>query len=73
MRWGSWKLVREYEKPWELYNLAEDRTELHDLSETDVAKRDEMIRQWEAWASQNQVAYPKRFNMYEFLRKKNKK
>lgn len=73
MRWGSWKLVREYEKPWELYNIAEDRTELHDLSETEVAKRDEMIRQWEAWASQNQVAYPKRFNMYEFLRKKNKK
>ena len=21
MRWGKWKLVREYKKPWELYNI----------------------------------------------------
>jgi len=25
---------------------------------------------WETWATENQVAFPERFNMYEFLRKK---
>jgi arylsulfatase A-like enzyme len=72
MRWGDWKLVREYEKPWELYNIATDRTELSDLSKTNATKRDEMIKKWEAWATKHQVAFPKRFNMYEFLRKQKK-
>jgi arylsulfatase len=25
---------------------------------------------WETWATATQVAFPERFNMYEFLRKK---
>ena len=72
MRWGDWKLVREYEKPWELYNLAADRTEMNDLASGQPARRDEMIAMWEAWATQHQVAFPKRFNMYEWLKAKQK-
>lgn len=73
VRWGDWKLVREYEKPWELYNLSVDRTELHDLAEKDATRRDKMIALWEDWATKNGVAFPERFNMYEFLqRKKNR-
>ena len=70
MRWGNWKLVREYMKPWELYDLETDRTELRDLSSVNGDKRNEMIKMWEAWAMATQVAFPERFNMYEFLRKK---
>ena len=32
IRRGRWKLVREHPKPWELYDMASDRCELHDLA-----------------------------------------
>lgn len=70
MRWGKWKLVREYKKPWELYDIETDRTELKDLSEVRQAQRGQMVEMWEKWATENQVAFPERFNMYEFLRRK---
>ena len=72
MRWGSWKLVREYKKPWELYDIANDRTEMNDLSEPQADKRKEMVGMWKKWATKNQVAFPERFNMYEFLNNKGK-
>jgi arylsulfatase len=67
MRSGKWKLVREYQKPWELYDLAADRTEMHDLATSNLARRDAMIAVWEAWAKSKHVAFPERFNMYEYL------
>ncbi|TWT75423.1 arylsulfatase [Allorhodopirellula solitaria] len=73
VRWQDWKLVREYKKPWELYNLANDRTELHDLSAEKPDLRSEMIGKWEGWATETGVAFPERFNMYEHLQNKNKK
>lgn len=70
VRWGDWKLVREYRKPWELYHIPSDRTEMNDLAETETKRAEEMISLWKAWADQNEVAYPDRFNMYEFLKAK---
>ncbi len=70
LRWGDWKLVKEYKKPWELYNLKKDRTELNNLSKSHPEKYAQLITLWEAWATEKRVAYPERFNMYEFLRKK---
>lgn len=67
MRTGAWKLVREYQQPWELYNLDVDRAEMHDLAEIDAPRAAEMIRDWETWARSREVAFPERFNMYEFL------
>ena len=67
MRWGKWKLVREYEKPWELYNIAKDRAEMKNLADKRTNKREEMVAKWEAWATENAVAFPGRFNMYEHL------
>ena len=32
VRIGKWKLVRNYPRPWELYDMDADRTELHDLA-----------------------------------------
>ncbi len=70
VRSGKWKLVREYEKPWELYDLQQDRTEMNNLAVRESDKRDALEKQWTDWAKKNQVAFPERFNMYEFLRKK---
>ncbi|WP_231742532.1 arylsulfatase [Stieleria varia] len=67
VRIGQWKLVREYQKPWELYDLSHDRTELNDLSATESQRRAKMIAMWETWATQTGVRFPKRFNMYEHL------
>lgn len=72
VRDGKWKLVREYEKPWELYDLDVDRTELNDLSSVEPERTGVMISLWETWATNNAVEFPKRFNMYEFVRKKNR-
>ncbi len=71
VRWGKWKLVREYEKPWELYDIETDPTELHDLSTGHPQQRDKMIAAWQQWATKNGVAFPKRFNMYDWLKTKN--
>lgn len=70
VRWGDWKLVREYRQPWELYNIRHDRTEQNDLSTAEPNQKKKMIAMWKAWATDHEVAFPERFNMYEFLRKK---
>ena len=46
LRDGDWKLVSFQSEPWELYNLAQDRTELHDVAaqHPDIVKR--MEQQW---------------------------
>lgn len=73
VRYGKWKLVREYQKPWELYDLDADRAEMHDLSKQQPERRDKLVQLWTEWATRNQVAFPRRFNMYEYLNSKNKK
>ncbi len=73
VRWGKWKLVREYKKPWELYDIDTDRAEMHDLSSSNPEKANQMTQLWTDWARNNQVAFPDRFNMYDFLRDRKKK
>lgn len=49
VRLGKWKLVSEHGKPWELYDMEVDRTELHDLSAKDpstVAYLSDLYRGW---------------------------
>ena len=56
MRHGDYKaLLPRREKQWELYDLSEDRQELHDLAETmpDIAR--EMAAQWNEWAKTHGV------------------
>jgi len=56
VRIEDWKLVAA--KPdleWELYNLAEDRTELDDLSERFPEKKQQLIKIYETWAKENGV------------------
>ena len=50
MRLGHWKLVRDYPNAWELYNMEEDRTELHNLATQLPERVAAMSLEYEAWA-----------------------
>jgi len=56
VRVDDWKLVRyEWRGTWELYDLATDRTEQHDLAAARTALARDLARRWEAWAQRAQV------------------
>lgn len=48
LRCGDWKIVAAKGQAWELYNLAEDRAENHDLAATYVHKVQEMEAIWQS-------------------------
>ncbi|MFP4053436.1 MAG: arylsulfatase [Phycisphaerae bacterium] len=51
VRMGEWKLVSQWEKGgWELYDMNEDRTELHDLATVNAAKAADLEKVYEDWA-----------------------
>jgi len=50
LRAGDWKLVNKDQGPWELYNLAEDRTELDDRAEAEASRLQAMKTEWEELA-----------------------
>jgi len=47
IRVGDWKLVRDHEKPWELYNLKNDRSETKNLASKYPKKVKELADKWE--------------------------
>jgi arylsulfatase A-like enzyme len=50
LRRGRWKLVREFDKPWELYDLDVDRSELNDLASAHRELVRDLANAWQAWA-----------------------
>jgi arylsulfatase len=46
VRAGDWKLVADRDGPWELYNLAVDRAENHDLATEDVQRVKKLEQRW---------------------------
>ncbi len=52
VRQGDWKLVAAKGDPWALYNLAEDRAEQRDLSDTKPELVHELAAAWEATADE---------------------
>jgi len=50
VRRGRWKLVREHGRPWELYDLTADRSELRDMSAEEPGLTAELTADWQAWA-----------------------
>ncbi len=52
LRVGDWKIVSPGGAPWELYNLAEDRPENHDLSAENGQRVEEMARLWKQVTNQ---------------------
>ncbi len=61
VRWGRWKLVSRHRVPWELYDMAEDRTELDDLAARNPQKVEELAGVWTDWASRCDVLPWERF------------
>lgn len=70
IRRGNWKAVWEQmtaniwyadERPaphwnrWQLFDLADDPAEQHDLSEAEPEVLAELVAQWEAWAAENSI------------------
>ncbi len=51
VRMGNWKMVRKYPDPWELYDLAQDRTETRDLAAQHPQRIADMSERYEAWAA----------------------
>jgi len=49
IRMGRWKLVSEKDGPWELYDLAADRTELNDLANRDPERVAAMAEAFDRW------------------------
>jgi arylsulfatase len=49
---GKWKLVRQYDWDWELYDLSTDRNELKDLSKANPGLVAELTAEWEKLADQ---------------------
>jgi arylsulfatase len=60
IRVSQWKLVRLGRNgTWELYNLETDRTELHNLADTQPDHVKELAAKWETWAERAHVKpYP---------------
>jgi len=50
VRWGKWKLVAKNRRPWELYNMEYDRSELHDLSSQYPQIVEKLRAAYQTWA-----------------------
>jgi arylsulfatase len=64
VRQGNWKLRWQYKpygtEDWELFNLAEDAAERHDLAGTNPEKVKELLGIWNEYVSANHVILPSR-------------
>jgi arylsulfatase A-like enzyme len=59
IRAGKWKLAALHGKPWELYDLEADRTEMNDLAAQMPDRVKELAALWEQWAKRtNVLPYP---------------
>jgi len=55
VRQGDWKLVALKDEPWELYDLATDRTETRDVAAKHPERVEELSALWQSWAERAQV------------------
>ena len=51
---GDLKLVSDWGRPWELFNLATDRTELHDLTKAQPEQAARLEKLWNVWGARTQ-------------------
>ncbi len=55
IRSGNWKLVAKENQPWELYDMAADRSEMNNLAAQHPDKVRDLAAQWDAWAARANV------------------
>ena len=73
VRDGDMKLVGGRNGPWELYDMAKDRTELNDLAEKESGTFTALKSKWNAWAEKVGVLTPEEFETTrDEFREKNK-
>jgi arylsulfatase len=58
-RQGDWKLVKQNNEKWHLYNITKDKTETNDLADQEPEKVQELDSLWQHWAEIHKV-FPKR-------------
>jgi arylsulfatase A-like enzyme len=51
IRQGDWKLIVQKGQPPELYNLNDDISEQHEVSDTNKEKADQLLKMYNAWAN----------------------
>jgi arylsulfatase len=51
VRRGDWKLLAAHNEPWQLYNVVQDRAELHDLAAAQPEQVKELKALYDAWAA----------------------
>lgn len=61
LRDGDWKAVSFRREAWELYNVAEDRTELNNLAEKEPGRLKEMVAEWTRMARNVLHAQPRSY------------
>ncbi|MCO8124332.1 arylsulfatase [Stieleria sp. TO1_6] len=73
VREGDWKLVGLRNQPWELYDIAADRTELNNVIENDPQTAARLKAKWDRWADEVGVLTPQEFDQArQRARQKNK-
>ena len=55
IRTRQWKLVAKENRPWELYDMQADRTEMHDLASEHPELVQQLSQQWDNWAARSDV------------------
>ncbi|MEM7235807.1 MAG: sulfatase-like hydrolase/transferase, partial [Planctomycetota bacterium] len=55
IRKGKWKLVAKENRPWELYDIENDRTEMHNLANKKPQLAKELASEWGAYAKRANV------------------
>ena len=58
VRMGDWKVVRVNAQPWELYNLADDPTELDNRATADAATLDALVAAYHEWIRDQEAVVP---------------
>ncbi|MCE9612739.1 MAG: arylsulfatase [Lentisphaerae bacterium] len=73
VRQGDWKIRWQYKpygtETWELFNLAQDVAEHHDLAATQPEKVKELVALWDEYAKENNVILPNRVMAEGMVRK----
>ncbi|GBG07681.1 arylsulfatase [Paenibacillus agaridevorans] len=71
VREGNWKLVKNYPGKWELFDMAQDRTEIYNLADQYPERVQQMIVQYDRWATRCGVK--PREKILEIIAKRNRR
>ena len=66
LRYGDWKIVAARDKSWELFDLAADRSESHNLAGEQAARVSELATRWESILDEFRKVAPLKDEDYNF-------